>query len=92
MAKAPSGSWNPRTFFAAHSRFQALSDRHASRHKVGIARKESFETRYWLRLVAYADKRSQAGTEPLIRESSELIAILTTIRKNAERNPDRGAT
>ena len=60
------------------------------RHKVGVARKEAKESRYWLRLIAYAERRVQESASPLIEESTQLVAILTTIRKNAESSSDRG--
>ena len=60
------------------------------RHKVGVARKEAKESRYWLRLIAYAERRVQESASPLIEESTQLVAILTTIRKNAESSSHRG--
>ena len=60
------------------------------RHKVAISRKEAREARYWLRLVVHAAPRLHQSAAPLIQESSELVAILTTIKKNAERSPSRG--
>jgi four helix bundle protein len=57
--------------------------------KAAIARKESAETRYWLRLIAFADPKTGEHTEPLIDESHQILKILTTIIKNAESNPNR---
>ena len=54
-------------------------------HKCNISLKEARESRYWLRILdrAVADERQRIA--PLIRESTELIAILTTIvRKSKE--------
>jgi four helix bundle protein len=61
------------------------------RHKVGIARKEALETRFWIRLLHHADKRLEPQGQPLLSECGELIAILTTIKKNADTNNNRGA-
>jgi len=60
------------------------------RSKIAISRKEAFESRFWLRLIAYADRRLAATAGPLIQESTELVAILTTIKKHSESNDDRG--
>ena len=58
--------------------------------KAAIARKESAETRYWLRLVAFAHPTIKSKATPLIEESHQILKILTTIIKNAESNPRRG--
>jgi four helix bundle protein len=60
------------------------------RSKIAISRKEAFETRFWLRLMVHADGRLTPSASPLLQESNELIAILTTIKKNSETNDDRG--
>jgi four helix bundle protein len=58
--------------------------------KTAIARKESRESRFWLRLIAFAEPGSRADAEPLIDESGQIYRILTTIIMKAESNPDRG--
>jgi len=58
--------------------------------KAAIARKESAETRYWLRLIAAAQPTAQSKAAPLIEESHQILKILTRIIKNAESNADRG--
>ena len=60
------------------------------RSKIAISRKEAFETRFWLRLMVHADARLTPSASPLLQESNELIAILTTIKKNSETNDNRG--
>src|SRR4051812_30192602 len=60
------------------------------RSKVAISRKECCEARYWLRLLNHANPPLLKVSAPLIAESSELVAILTTIKKNSEANDDRG--
>jgi four helix bundle protein len=47
--------------------------------KCSIAAKEARETRYWLRLLIAAKGVSKERLTPLIGESDELVAILTTI-------------
>lgn len=49
--------------------------------KVSIALKESRETHYWLRLLIATDIVPEAQLNPLLEESNELVAILTTIVK-----------
>src|SRR5687768_5175735 len=48
-------------------------------HKYAIAQKEARESLYWLNLMLRADLIAAAKLEPLIAETNELIAILTTI-------------
>jgi four helix bundle protein len=60
------------------------------RHKIAVSRKECRESRYWLRLIAYADQRTSSLATPLVTEASELVAILTAIKKNAESDDGRG--
>jgi four helix bundle protein len=62
-----------------------------SRHKIGVSRKECREGRYWLRLISHADKRIVPVATPLVQEASELVAILTAIKKNSESDDDRGS-
>jgi four helix bundle protein len=58
--------------------------------KCCIAAKEARETRYWLRLLTAARGVSGARLAPLIEESNQLVAILTTIIKKAGTSPNRG--
>jgi four helix bundle protein len=50
--------------------------------KSRIALKEARETLYWLRLIAATAIVSTKRLEPLIQESREIVAILTTIVKS----------
>ena len=59
-------------------------------HKNGIALKEARESRYWLRLITAAAPSLSDKAGPLLRESNELIAMLTTTIKRARSNPSRG--
>ena len=58
--------------------------------KASIARKESAECRYWLRLIAVAQPELSQKSGPLIDEAHQILKILTAIIKKAESNPDRG--
>lgn len=51
--------------------------------KIYIACKEARETNYWLRLLVSADIVPVDKLESIIDESSQLVAILTTIAKKA---------
>ncbi|MGH9412001.1 MAG: four helix bundle protein [Vicinamibacterales bacterium] len=55
------------------------------RSKLAISRKEARESRYWLRLMIYADPRMKSAAAPLIDETRQLIQIVTTMKMNAER-------
>jgi four helix bundle protein len=69
---------------------QASQSRPDFRSKIAIARKESRESRYWLRLIAYAEPPLRARTTSLIDESTQIYKILTTIKMNSEANERRG--
>ena len=49
-----------------------------------VAFKEARESRYWVRLIQAAIPSPPSELEALRRENCELIAILTTILKNAK--------
>ncbi len=53
--------------------------------KIAIACKEARETHYWLRLLAASEVVNQDRLHNLTDESSQLIAILTTIAKKRRR-------
>jgi four helix bundle protein len=57
--------------------------------KCSIAAKEARETRYWLRLLTGCKSVNHAEVEPLIDESGQIVAIITTIVKNAESSARR---
>ena len=55
------------------------------RMRIRIARKESKETRYWLRLVdTQEDAGLNAERDALIQESTELMKILSAILHKSE--------
>ena len=58
--------------------------------KMYIACKEARETHYWLRLLIATDLVAEGKLAPLLDESNQLVAILTSIVKTARkgRNSD----
>jgi four helix bundle protein len=52
------------------------------RHKIGIFRKESRETRYWFRMIARAAPQSREKARPLWQEAKELHLIFSKIRRS----------
>jgi four helix bundle protein len=59
--------------------------------KMQIACKEARETHYWLRLLVATDVVSAEKLEPLVQESNEIVAIVTTIIKNKRKTPAKAA-
>ncbi|HBC87128.1 MAG TPA: four helix bundle protein [Lentisphaeria bacterium] len=51
------------------------------KHKIGIVQKQSSETQYWLELMDETDLFDRFQFLPLLKESSELLAIFTSIGK-----------
>jgi four helix bundle protein len=59
-------------------------------HKMSIARKEARGTRYWLCIIDAAGLvTDQSYVLPLIRESDELVRILSTIIASTQRNLEK---
>ena len=54
--------------------------------KLRISLKEARESQYWLRLLQQSNCITEKRIAPLVKEAGEIVAILTTIAKNA--NPD----
>ncbi len=62
------------------------------RYKIALCRKETRETRHWLRMIAYAVPKGLKGTDELLRESKELLLIFAAIgRKAAQPRAGRDA-
>lgn len=63
-------------------------------HKMGIARKEAQETRYWLGIIRIAVLQNHVEVEALFKESDELARILSAIVNKARfrMNIQLGAT
>ena len=56
-------------------------------HKFTDVRKEGKETIFWLRVIGQTnDKRYSPEGERLISEGNEIVAIISTIIKNASKN------
>lgn len=53
-------------------------------HKIGVAEKEASETGYWLEICSDSGIGAPAKIDPLLAESVELLAILTTIGRRAK--------
>ena len=53
-------------------------------HKIGIIEKEASETCYWLELCEEAGIGDTAERQWLLKESSELLAIFSSIGKSAK--------
>jgi four helix bundle protein len=52
------------------------------RHKIGLCRKESRETKYWFRMIARASPQSKVNARPLWQEAKELH-LISKIRRSA---------
>ena len=52
-------------------------------YHANVARKEAFETLYWLRMLSEAKVVPGKRLEPLIQETGEVAKILTSIVKKA---------
>jgi four helix bundle protein len=57
--------------------------------KCSIATKEARESRYWLKLLLHCRGISASRIDPLLHESDEIVAILTTIVKRAATSSNR---
>ena len=52
-------------------------------HKMGICKKETKETRYWLRMIAKACFNLQDEARFMWKEANELLLIFSTIIRNS---------
>jgi four helix bundle protein len=59
--------------------------------KISVSRKESRETRYWLRLAARVGVVTPDEIEWELREVNELRAMIIAAIKSAQSSPDRGS-
>jgi len=53
-------------------------------HKIALVEKEAAETQYWLELFEEANIGNLEGRRWLLQESSELLAIFTSIGKTSK--------
>jgi four helix bundle protein len=51
--------------------------------KIGIVEEEADETAFWLELIVECRIRSEKEIDPLLKEASELVAIMAASRKSA---------
>ncbi len=58
--------------------------------KMSIARKESRETLYWLRLLKATNLVDENMISEIIKESDEIVRILTSIVKSAQKGKNNG--
>ncbi len=58
--------------------------------EVGDSLREADESEYWLELLTESGTITSEVVRPHLQETRELLAILTTILKNAKGNDDRG--
>lgn len=56
-------------------------------HKLSIAQKEARESLYWLRLLAESGLVSKARLNGLLKETEELVAVVTSIIVSTKRTP-----
>jgi four helix bundle protein len=56
-------------------------------HKLGIAQKEARESLFWLRLLAESKIVRDARLRPLVKETEELIAVITAILVSTKKTP-----
>lgn len=54
-------------------------------HKIGICEKEASEANYWLEICVRQGLGEHDSRALLLKESGELLAIFTTIGRNAKR-------
>ena len=54
-------------------------------NKIAIAKKETKETKYWLRVIAYTLPESKETTRKLWKEAQELNLILAAIIRNSNK-------
>jgi len=55
-------------------------------HGFTLVRKEGKETVFWLRLISELNQQLNSNPQLLIREGNEIVAIVSTIIKNAAKN------
>ena len=60
------------------------------RYRISVCKRESRETKHWLRMLAVASPQSKAGARPLWKEANELTMIFAAIfRKGKDEENDQ---
>jgi four helix bundle protein len=54
------------------------------RYRIGVARRESKETKHWLRMIVAAEPQLRDDARPLWKEAKELNLIFGAIRRKGE--------
>jgi len=57
-------------------------------NKVAIAKKETKETKYWLRIIAHALPKNKDDAGQLLQEAQELNLIFAAIIRNSKKTPN----
>jgi four helix bundle protein len=55
-------------------------------HGFTVVRKEGKETLFWLRIIGKTSLKYTVEAESLVKEGNEIVAIVSTIIKNASKN------
>lgn len=55
-------------------------------HKIGVAKKEARETKYWLRIAAKTSEKNAEEARELWKEAKELHLILNAIAHSTKKN------
>ena len=76
MRSATSIAANYRAPCRARSRAEFIA-------KIGVVEEEADETAFWLELIIDSNIRGKTQIEPLLKEPSELVAIMAASRKSA---------
>jgi four helix bundle protein len=58
-------------------------------HKLGICKKESKETKHWLRMISVAEEKFKDACRELWKEAQELTLIFSSIIKKTKENGER---
>jgi len=76
MRSATSIAANYRAACRARSRAEFIA-------KIGVVEEEADETAFWLELIVDSNIRGKTQIEALLKEASELVAIMAASRKSA---------
>lgn len=58
-------------------------------HKIGICKKETKETKHWLRLLAKTNPEIKENIKKLWSETKELLLIFSSIIKNSRKKQNK---
>ena len=73
----------------SHCEADCAESRKDFEHKLGISKKESKESKHWLRMIAKAIPKLKEEARKLWQEANELNLILTTIVRNSRKNKNK---